>query len=65
VARESRDRLAAELAALLSELEAAIPARFQEPHRHAGRRRRPEPPRQLERLREALVGALRWLRPGA
>jgi hypothetical protein len=63
MARESLDRLAAELSALLSEIDAAIPGRFHEPPHHAARRRREEPQGRVARVRGALASALRWFRP--
>jgi hypothetical protein len=65
VAREPIDRLAAELSALLSEIDAAIPARLQEPPPLGGRRRREEPQGRLDRMRGAFTSAMRWLRRGS
>ena len=60
MAPETRDDLAIELSMLLSELDAAIAARLQEPRTHEGKRRREEVPPHRRRLRGVLSAAIRW-----
>jgi hypothetical protein len=62
MARETLDRLAVELSTVLSALDAAIPARFREPH-HQGRRGRREATRhQRPSLRGVIAAVLPWLK---
>lgn len=60
MAQEMRDRLAAQLSALLGEIDAALAARLQEPRRHEPRSRRPDPTTR-KGVHRIVWAALRWL----
>jgi len=62
MAKETLERLAGELAGVLSDLDAAIAARFGQPSGRARSRHREDPRPERPRLRGMVAAALRWFR---